>query len=122
MNRLPASPRDKRHQRRWKRYEKQRPGHQLQIDVTFVEPITTDTGRKKRFYQYTAIDDCTRLRIYPRSDQKTATGVPELRAVPIFFMRASPSPSVPRTRKPPTLRACGTAPSPLSRSTPRPGA
>jgi hypothetical protein len=91
MNRLPASPRDKRHQRRWKRYEKQRPGHQLQIDVTFVEPITTDTGRKRRFYQYTAIDDCTRLRIYPRSDQKTATGVPELRAVPIFFMRASPS-------------------------------
>lgn len=62
--------------KRWKRYEKQRPGHQWQIDVKFVEPITTDTDRRRRkFYQYTAIDDCTRLRIlriYPRSDQKTA--------------------------------------------------
>jgi transposase len=28
MNRLPASQRYKRHDRRWKRYEKQRPGHQ----------------------------------------------------------------------------------------------
>jgi transposase InsO family protein len=76
MNRLPASQRYKRHRQRWKRYEKQRPGHQLQIDVKFVEPITTDTSqRKRKFYQYTAIDDCTRLRIlriYPRSDQKTA--------------------------------------------------
>lgn len=76
MNRLPASQRYKRHQKRWKRYEKQRPGHQLQIDVKFVEPITTDTDqRRRKFYQYTAIDDCTRLRIlriYPRSDQKTA--------------------------------------------------
>ncbi len=75
MSRLPASQRYKRHQQRWKRYEKQRPGHQLQVDVKFVEPITTDAGRKKRYYQYTAIDDCTRvqiLRIYPRSDQKTA--------------------------------------------------
>ncbi|GAA3538628.1 hypothetical protein GCM10022222_22780 [Amycolatopsis ultiminotia] len=36
----------------------------MQIDVTFVEPITTDTGGKKRFYQYTATD------------------VPGLRAVP----------------------------------------
>jgi hypothetical protein len=30
MNRLPASQRYQRHERRWKRYEKQRPGHQLQ--------------------------------------------------------------------------------------------
>ncbi len=33
------------------------------------------TQPRKRYYQYTAIDDCTRLRvlrIYPRSDQKTA--------------------------------------------------
>ncbi|MFI5615686.1 helix-turn-helix domain-containing protein [Amycolatopsis sp. NPDC051903] len=66
MNRLPASQRYQRHQKRWKRYEKQRPGHQLQIDVTFVEPITTSTDqRRRKFYQYTAIDDCTRLRIHP---------------------------------------------------------
>lgn len=35
MGRLPASQRYKRHDRRWKRYEKQRPGHQVQIDVKF---------------------------------------------------------------------------------------
>ena len=75
MNRLPASQRYKRHNQRWKRYEKQRPGHSLQIDVKFIEPILTGPTRRKRYYQYTAIDDCTRLRvlrIYPRSDQKTA--------------------------------------------------
>lgn len=74
MSRLPASQRYKRREQRWKRYEKRRPGHQLQIDVKFVEPLTDQPGRRKRFYQYTAINDCTRLRIlriYPKSDQKT---------------------------------------------------
>ncbi|QDN54323.1 MULTISPECIES: tyrosine-type recombinase/integrase [unclassified Streptomyces] len=33
MGRLPASQRYKRHDRRWKRYEKQLPGHRVQIDV-----------------------------------------------------------------------------------------
>ena len=58
-----------------KRYEKQRPDHYVQIDVKFIEPITTGSGRRKRYYQYTAIDDCTRLRVLrasPCSDQKTA--------------------------------------------------
>lgn len=75
MDRLPASQRYKRHSGRWQRYEKQRPGHHVQIDVKFIEPIAAATGRRKRYYQYTAIDDCTRLRVlraYPRSDQKTA--------------------------------------------------
>jgi transposase len=63
MNRLPASQRYKRHTGRWKRYEKQRPGHYVQIDVKFIEPITTGSGCRKRYYQYTAIDDCTRLRV-----------------------------------------------------------
>ncbi|MGV9901968.1 IS481 family transposase [Streptomyces sp. NPDC003388] len=74
LNRLPASQRYKRRAIRWKRYEKQRPGHQLQVDVKFIEPLG-QRGRKKRYYQYTAIDDCTRLRVlraYPRNDQKTA--------------------------------------------------
>jgi hypothetical protein len=39
MGRLPASQRHKRHDRRWKRDEKQRPGHQVQVDVKFVEPL-----------------------------------------------------------------------------------
>ncbi len=39
MNRLPSSMRYKRHSERWKRYEKPRPGHQIQVDVKFVAPI-----------------------------------------------------------------------------------
>jgi hypothetical protein len=40
--------------------------------VKFVAPIK---GARKRFYQFTAVDDCTRirvLRIYDRLDQKRA--------------------------------------------------
>ncbi len=72
LNRLPASQRHKRHDRRWKRYEKPMPGHRIQIDVKFIEPLP---GVRKKHYQYTAIDDCTRLRvlrIYPKNNQKTA--------------------------------------------------
>ncbi|MBO0879866.1 MAG: IS481 family transposase [Mycobacterium sp.] len=86
LGRLPASQRYQRHDRRWKRYEKQRPGHQVQIDVKFVEPLPNvgakgvkpeikPVGRRGKFYQFTAIDDCTRLRvlkIYPKNNQKTA--------------------------------------------------
>jgi transposase len=75
LNRLPASQRYRRYNLRWKRYEKQRPGHRLQVDVKFIEPLG-QTGRKRKYYQFTAIDDCsTRLRVlraYPRCDQKTA--------------------------------------------------
>jgi transposase InsO family protein len=72
MSRLPTSQRYQRHAKRWKLYEKPLPGHRVQVDVKFIEPIA---GLKKRHYQYTAIDDCTRvrvLRIYPKNDQKTA--------------------------------------------------
>jgi transposase InsO family protein len=44
------------------------------VDVKFIEPLG-QTGKKKRYYQYTAIDDCTRVRVlraYPKHDQKTA--------------------------------------------------
>ena len=73
LNRLPANQRHKTYDRRWKRYEKPLPGHQVQIDVKFIEPLPG--ARKQRFYQYTAIDDCTRLRvlrIYPKNNQATA--------------------------------------------------
>jgi transposase len=62
MSRLPVNQRYKRHQDRWKRYEKPMPGHRIQ-------------DSRKRYYQYTAIDDCTRLRvlrIYDKNNQKTA--------------------------------------------------
>ena len=48
------------------------PGNRLQVDVKFIEPIG---GAANKHYQFTAIDDCTRirvLRIYPRNNQKTA--------------------------------------------------
>jgi transposase InsO family protein len=74
LNRLPASQRYQRHEKRWKRYEKPLPGHRVQIDVKFIEPLPGAASRRKH-YQFTAIDDCTRLRvlrIYPRLNQKTA--------------------------------------------------
>ena len=55
MNRLPSSQRHKPIERRWKRYEKQQPGHRVQIDVKFIEPL--QGARKPRCYQFTAIDD-----------------------------------------------------------------
>jgi transposase InsO family protein len=72
MNRLPSSQRYRRHVDRWKRYEKQQPGHRVQIDVKFIAPLK---GSRKKHYQFTAIDDCTRirvLRIFDRLNQKTA--------------------------------------------------
>ena len=70
LNRLPASQRYKRLDKRYLRYEKH---------VKLVEPLKTAAkpavGRRTKYYQFTAIDDCTRLRvlrIYPRCDQRTA--------------------------------------------------
>ncbi len=39
LNRLPTSQRYQRHDKRYKRYEKQLPGNRVQIDVKFIEPI-----------------------------------------------------------------------------------
>jgi len=72
VSRLPSNMRYQSRQERFKRYEKPLPGHQLQVDVKFLAPVA---GRARKYYQYTAIDDCTRLRvlrIYERLDQKTA--------------------------------------------------
>jgi transposase InsO family protein len=72
MNRLPASQRYRRHVDRWKRYEKPLPGHRVQIDVKFIAPLK---GSRRKHYQFTAIDDCTRirvLRIFDRLNQATA--------------------------------------------------
>jgi len=72
LNRLPASQRHQRHDRRWRRYEKPLPGHRVQLDVKFIAPLP---GSRRKHYQFTAIDDCTRLRvlrIYPKLNQQTA--------------------------------------------------
>ena len=72
MSRLPSSQRYRRHRERWKRYEKPEPGHRVQIDVKFIAPLP---GSRRKYYQFTAIDDCTRLRvlrIYDRLNQQSA--------------------------------------------------
>ena len=72
MSRLPANQKHRPHRTRWTRYEKPRPGHRLQLDVKFLERIP---GTRKRLYQFTAIDDCTRIRVlkvYDACNQRTA--------------------------------------------------
>ena len=73
LSRLPASQRHVPHHKRWQRYEKPEPGHQVQIDVKFIAPLKG--APRRQHYQFTAIDDCTRLRVlrlYQRLNQKTA--------------------------------------------------
>ena len=43
-----------------KRYQKQVPGHHIQVDVKFLTFIGK-RGEKVRRFQYTAIDDATRV-------------------------------------------------------------
>jgi transposase InsO family protein len=72
LSRLPSSQKYQRQNHKWQRYEKQQPGHRVQVDVKFLERIP---GSSKRLYQFTAIDDCTRIRIlklYDACSQKTA--------------------------------------------------
>jgi len=57
-----------------KRYEKQVPGHHVQVDVKFLIFSQKDGSKVKRF-QYTAIDDATRIRalkVYEKHTQKSA--------------------------------------------------
>ena len=80
MNRLPANQKHQPHQKRWKRYEKPQPGHRLQMDVKFLERIP---GTRKRLYQFTAIDDCTRIRvlkIYDACNQRSGHPVHQRRS------------------------------------------
>jgi hypothetical protein len=73
MPRLPANQKHRPHGKRWQRYEKPQPGHRLQLDVKFLERIP---GTRRRLYQFTAIDDCTRIRVlkvYDACNQRTAT-------------------------------------------------
>ena len=79
LNRLPASQRYKRLDKRWKRYEKQLPGHQVQIDVKFVEPLKgAARPADQPAHQVLPVHCDRRLHpaagaaIYPRCDQKTA--------------------------------------------------
>ena len=57
-----------------KRDAKKVPGHHIQVDVKFLQLKDKDGNTVKR-YQYTAIDDATRIRalqIYPKHNQACA--------------------------------------------------
>lgn len=61
-----------RKRKKWLRYpqkySKATPGERLQVDVKFVPKMSDE---KKRYYQFTAIDDCTRFRVLKIYDQNT---------------------------------------------------
>jgi transposase InsO family protein len=73
LNRLPDNVK-KRSRNKFTRYEKKVPGHHVQVDVKFLFFKDEDGRRIKRF-QYTAIDDCTRIRalkIYDYHNQSSS--------------------------------------------------
>ena len=68
MNRLPKNARKRSVVS--KRYEKQVPGHHIQMDVKFLIFENHD-GKKIKRFQYTAIDDATRIRALKAYDKHT---------------------------------------------------
>jgi transposase InsO family protein len=73
LNRLPRNA--KRRAVLTKRYAKQIPGHHVQVDVKFLN-LQTSSGKRVRRFQYTAVDDATRIRaikIYRRHTQLNAS-------------------------------------------------
>jgi len=60
LNRLPEKGR-KRSMPEFIRYEKKVPGHHVQVDVKFLF-FTDQQGNRIKRFQYTAIDDSTRIR------------------------------------------------------------
>lgn len=87
MNRLPQNQR-KRSIPIPQSYEKQVPGHHVQVDVKFLF-FKDQNGKQVKRYQYTAIDDATRIRalkIYEKHNQANAIdfGKRPLNTMPIF--------------------------------------
>jgi transposase InsO family protein len=72
LNRLPrTAPRRAVHS---KRYAKTVPGHHVQVDVKFLQ-VKDAEGKGVKRYQYTAVDDATRIRalqIFPKHNQECA--------------------------------------------------
>jgi len=72
LGRLPKTA--PRHALHTKQYAKKVPGHHVQVDVKFLRLKDTE-GKAVKRYQYTAIDDATRIRalqIYPKHNQDCA--------------------------------------------------
>jgi transposase InsO family protein len=73
LNRLPENIK-KRSRSKFMRYEKRVPGHHVQVDVKFLF-FNNKRGKRIKRFQYTAIDDCTRiraLRIYEKHTQSSS--------------------------------------------------
>jgi transposase InsO family protein len=71
---LPANTKKRSPGPKIKLYEKQTPGHHVQMDVKFLT-FTDKDGKRIKRYQYTAIDDATRIRalkVYKRHNQENA--------------------------------------------------
>lgn len=72
VNRLPRNA--KKRSPLWQRYEKAMPGHHVQVDVKFLN-FSDPAGKPVRRFQYTAIDDATRVRalkVYEKHTQENA--------------------------------------------------
>jgi len=74
LNRLPDFGKRRSKTLNFQRYEKRVPGHHIQMDVKFLKMKDNNNKQIKRF-QYTAIDDATRIRvikIYKKHTQKSS--------------------------------------------------
>jgi transposase InsO family protein len=74
MNRLPTNNKVRRAGTDFKRYEKQLPGHHVQVDAKFLF-FKNKSGKRIKRFQFTAIDDATRLRVlkvYEKHTQASA--------------------------------------------------
>ena len=74
ISRLPRNAKRRSPGPKVKLYEKQTPGHHVQMDVKFLT-FTDEEGKKIKRYQYTAIDDATRIRalkVYKKHNQNSA--------------------------------------------------
>jgi hypothetical protein len=72
------------------RYEKQVPGHHVQVDVKFLD-LVDPAGRKVRRFQYTATDDATRiraLRVYEQHTQAAAVDFVDQRGTSLSRKKA----------------------------------
>ena len=121
MNRLPASQRYKRHERpvealREAAARPPRPGRRE------VHRAARPAAGARSYYQYTAIDDCTRirvLRIYPRNNQKTAIQFIDYVLEKLPFPSRSSRPTTAPSSKAPSTGTSSTAASATSTSNPR---
>jgi transposase InsO family protein len=68
LNRLPKNAKTRTVQTT--RYEKRVPGHHVQVDVKFLD-LQAEDGRRVRRFQYTAVDDATRIRALQVYDKHT---------------------------------------------------